>query len=207
MKQITLLLILFSTIISAQKKYANYILDPEGNEIKDRNLLYKKYPENSMGFRKLIDSGMVYQYNSPRYIAFNSDYKIVKLEIEKITNTTFSDSTIFIINFNYIDDNCSDWFTNIVDGSIIKSRKHYLKPQKKLIEKNNNVIYLTFFEKGITLKNKPKDKNEYFFSDKDGFFRKYIFLSPTLCGSFGIIKPNGQILTRNGEYRPLNNSV
>lgn len=155
-----------------------------------------------MAYRKTKDSGYVYQYNAPKYSTYKVDYTIIKTEIEKITNKTYTDSTIFLINFNFLDDTCSGWFSNNLSSEKINDRKTFIEPLKKGIEYKSNVIYLAFFENGIVLKNKPESKREYFFSDQNNFFRKNLFINATVCGSFGLIKPNGQTLIRNGEYRP-----
>ena len=204
MKKNLFLLIFFTISLSAQNKFAKYWLDPEGKEIKNKymRLLSEEYPDNSMAFRKTADSGMVYQYNAPKYSTYKVDYTIIKTEIEQITNKTYTDSTIFLINFNYLDDTCSDWFSNNLSSEKINDRKTFIEPLKKGIEYKSNVIYLAFFENGIVLKNKPESKREYFFSDQNNFFRKNLFINATVCGSFGLIKPNGQTLIRNGEYRP-----
>lgn len=204
MKKVLLLLMFLSVSLSAQTSKAKYWLDPEGNEVKYKYIinLSELYPDNSMAFRKTADSGIVYQYNSPKYSTYKVDYKIIKTEIEKITNKTYSDSTIFLINFNYLDDPCSDWFSNEMNIEKINSRKNFDNSIKRKLERNSTVIYLCFFENRIFLKNRPKSKNEYFFSDQNNFFKSNLFLHPTLCGSFGLIKPNGETLVRNGEYRP-----
>ena len=145
---------------------------------------------------------MVHQINAPKYSTYKVDYTLIKTEIEKITNRTYTDSTIFLINFNYLDDNCSDWFSNNLSSEKINDRKTFIEPLKKSIEYKSNIIYLAFFENGIVLKNKPESKREYFFSDQNNFFRKNLFINATVCGSFGLIKPDGQTLIRNGEYTP-----
>ncbi|MQP24941.1 hypothetical protein GFJ94_07680 [Flavobacterium sp. LMO8] len=204
MKKITLLFFLFTIGISAQTGKIKYYLDPEGREIskEEKIFLIDKYPDNSLSFRKTKDSGYVYQFNAPKYSTYKVDYKIIKTEIEKITNKTYSDSTIFLIRFNYLDDTCSDWHSNEMNIEKINSIKNFDDSLKRKIERKSNVIYLCLFENRIILKNRPKSKNEYFFSDKNNFFRNNLFLHPTVCGSFGLIKPNGQTLIRNGEYRP-----
>lgn len=204
MKKVLLFLMFFTVSLSAQTSKAKYWLDPEGKEVKDKFManLAKIYPDNAMAFRKTSDSGTVYQYNSPRYSTYKVDYKIIKTEIEKIINKTYSDSTIFLIRFNYLDDTCSDWNSNEMNIEKINSRKNFDDSLKRKIERKSNVIYLCLFENRIILKNRPKSKNEYFFSDKNNFFRNNLFLNPTVCGSFGLIKPNGETLIRNGEYRP-----
>ncbi len=189
----------------SQNKGANHWLDQNGDFVEKNNRmsLYKSFPDNSVGFRKTIDSGMVYQYNSPKYSTYKVDYEIIKKEIEKITNKTFNDSTIFLLNFNYFNDNCSDWFSNNMTKSLIYNRKESLNSIKKQLEKKYiNVVFLSFFDVSIKLKNSVNSKREYFYSDSNSFFRLNLFTHPTVCGSFGLIKPNGETLIRNGEYRP-----
>ena len=204
MKKFLYLLIFFTVSLSAQNSKSKYWLDPEGREIsrEEKNFLMDKYPDNSLAFRKTKDSGYVYQFNAPKYSTYKVDYKIIKSEIEKITNKTYSDSTIFLIRFNYLDDTCSDWNSNEMNIEKINSRKNFDDSLKRKIERNSNVIYLCLFENRIILKNKPKSKKEYFYSDQNNFFKSNLFLHPTVCGSFGLIKPNGETLIRNGEYRP-----
>ena len=204
MKKVLLFLMFFTVSLSAQTSKAKYWLDPDGKEIKDKYIvnLSELYPDNSTAFRKTADSGVVYQFNAPKYSTYKVDYKVIKTEIEKITNRTYSDSTFFLINFNYLDDPCSDWFSNEMNIEKINSRKNFNNPIKRKLERNSNVIFLCLFENKIILKNRPKSKSEYFFSDQNNFFKSNLFLHPTVCGSFGLIKPNGETLVRNGEYRP-----
>lgn len=204
MKKVLLFLIFFTVSLSAQTSKAKYYLDPEGKEIskEEKYFLRDKYPDNSLSFRKTADSGVVYQFNAPKYSTYKVDYKIIKAEIEKITDRTYSDSTIFLIRFDYLDDTCSDWNSNEMNIEKINSRKNFDDSIKRKLERNSTVIYLCFFENRIVLKNRPKSKNEYFFSDQNNFFKSNLFLHPTVCGSFGLIKPNGETLIRNGEYRP-----
>lgn len=191
-----------SVSLSAQTSKVKYWLDPDGKEVKNKVImdLVKKYPDNSMAYRKTIDSGMVYQFNSPKYSTYIVDYKIIKAEIEKITNKTYSDSTIFILNFNYLDDNCSTCFSNSMTTDQIIFLKKYFNQHKTEIEKNENIKIISLFENGILLSNNPKNKDEYFYNDSNSFFRINLFKNPTLCGSYGVIKPNGQTMIRNGEH-------
>lgn len=204
--KIAALIICFLSLNSfSQKKGADYWLDHNGNVVEKefRLALSTSYPDNSVGFRKTIDSGMVYQYNVPKYSTYKVNYTIIKQEIEKITNKTYSDSTIFLIYFNYFNDNCSSWFSNNMTRSLIMERKVFSNSIKKELEKKHkNVVFIIFFDGSIKLKNNIKSKNEYYFSDINYFFRLNLFIHPTLCGSFGLIKPNGETLIRNGEYRP-----
>ncbi len=70
-------------------------------------------------------------------------------------------------------------------------------------KKYPNVIAFLLFENGISLlnfDNLPNEK-EFFYSDKEGFFKENLFKKSILCGSQCIIKPNGETVVRNGEYR------
>ena len=128
MIKFTFIILFFSLNIFAQKSPAKYWLDPNGKEVKVKymSLLSDKYPNNAMAFRKTADSGMVYHYNAPKYSTYKVDYSIFKSEIEKITNKTYADSTIFLINFNYIDDSCSDWFSNHLSSNRKKVKCNFL---------------------------------------------------------------------------------
>ena len=193
-------------MVFCQSEKANYYLDPEGNSyqysyesLKYLHLNYKGY---ALGFRKVKDSGMIHQINAPIYLKYTTDYKKLKDSIEVITSIKYHDSTIFIIGYNYKDDNCSKIFSNNMTQGMINERKKILNPIKRKIERKSNIVYLMLFENGIVLKNKPESEKEYFFLDKNNLFRKTLFIYPTVCGSEAIIKPKGQALIRNGEYRP-----
>lgn len=191
------------TNLNAQSK-AKYWLSPEGEIIENHNIrnISSAYPDNSMGFRKTNDSGFVYQYNVPKYSTFKVNYKIIKTHLEQISNKKFSDSTVFLLKFWYYDDPCSDVYSNEMTKGLISNRKSFLNPIKKSTEKQyNNLIFIHLFDKNVKLKKNIKEENEYFFNDKVNFFRENLFLYPTLCGSYCIIKPNGETLIRNGEYR------
>lgn len=205
MKKIIFILLVITLNSSAQRSPAKYWLDPEGKEIKIKylSLLSDKFPDNAMAFRKTADSGVVYQYNAPKYSTYKVDYSIFKSEIEKITNNIYSDSTIFLIKYHYFDDNCSDWTSNKMTKENINNIKKVHGESINQIKKLDNrieIIYL--FENEIELNNNTNIKSEFFYSDYDNFFRKNIFINSTICGSYGLIKPNGQTLIRNGEYRP-----
>ena len=207
MKKFLFLLILFTISLSAQNNKAKYWLDPYGVKVEDRHMmkLAKKYPEYAMGYRKTIDSGMVFQFNSPKYSTYKVVYPIIKKEIENITNKTYSDSTIFLFHFVFYDDYCSDWHSNNMTKKLINILKTNIYYNKKKIEKNN-VVFICLFENSIILQNEKQNSKEYFFNDSSNFFRENLFLNSTFCGSFGIIKPNGQTLIRNGEYDILSMS-
>lgn len=203
MKKAFIALFLLIFIYNYSQSSAKFWLTPDGKKIKNKNMgeVSKQFPDFSMGYRKTKDSGLVYQYNVPTYEKSKVNYDFFKNQILNISNQKFSDSTIYVIYFHFIDDNCSSSFSNNMTKERIKDHKFYSDFYKSNVETIKNVNYLILFENGITLKNDINSKDEYYFNDINNFFRTNIFKKPTLCGSFCIIKPNGETLIRNGEYR------
>jgi len=204
-KTFTLLNILLITLtIQGQKRDVKYKLDPFGKKTnKSFMSLASQYPDNAMAFRITADSGRVYQFNAPKYAAYKVNYVNFREKLEDITGRKLSDSTIFIINYNYKDDVCSDSYSNVLTDEMIASKKNYFDIHKTFIEKTyKNTMFICLFETGITLSKKGHTEEEYFFTDLNHFFRKNIFLNTIVCGSDAIIRPEGLVLVHNGESRP-----
>jgi len=135
------------------------------------------------------------------FLTTSIDYDEIRTEIEKVTNSKLSDSTTVIIEYYYKDDMCTDSSKdNEWSKEEISKRKTFLRPIKKKLN-YEGVFFICLFENGIILKNNTKKDKEYFFTDAENFFRQKVFLNPTTCGSYAAIKPNGETLIRNGEYR------
>ena len=134
------------------------------------------------------------------YLKGKYDYKNIKSKLEEISHIKIPDSVILLIEYNYKDDLCSSRRDNNWNYSEVSERKEFTNPMRKKLSKKN-IFLISLFESGMTIKNKPKNKREYFFIDKNNFFREKIFISPTLCGSFALLKTNGECVIRNGEYR------
>ncbi len=135
------------------------------------------------------------------YLAKVFEYRIVKENLEKIMGKEIKDNKTILVEFRFTDDLCTHNQDNKWTKSEIFNRKKFLNPRKKQIEKDYNVVYICLFERDIILKNNSSNKNEYFFCDKNNFFKEKVFKNPTLCGSFALIKPNEEMIIRNGEYR------
>ena len=205
MKKIILIL-LFSICTFAQREKPKYIFDKDNNLIKIEGLyvynLSVKFPEYAMGYEKNKDSGLIYRFNVPKFNLYKFNFKNIKDTLQIICNRKFTDSSVFIIHYYHKDDNCSDYYDNNMTKSKIRDIKGIgLNNVKKNINLKN-IIFIVLFEEGIILKNKPLDKNEYFFSDTNNYFKQNIFKDATLCGSNAIIHIDGNILVRNGEHRP-----
>lgn len=105
----------------------------------------------------------------------------------EITESKIDSTKNIVINFFYNpkvkpNGSCIDHYTS--DRKYIK----YFKKNKKSIQ---------FF---ITEKNYNYGK-EHVFEDKDDFLRQLLFKYDFGCGNYIIIKNNGEILRRFGEYR------
>ena len=203
MKLILFLLIFFPFLdnsVNAQR--VKYYLDLDGNEINKqvREDLLKNHPGIFSSWDYIAkDSGRVSRITNRYYTGILKE-KNIKKYIESVTKTTYADSTIFFISYNFIRDLCSTFSDRKISRNSILQRKKFITPRKKFIEKKyNNVVYLEFFESEVVLKNTPQSKKEYFYSDIGGLLKEFIFLKPQNCGAIAIIKPNGQILVNNGE--------
>lgn len=178
-------------------------LDQNGNQInvdefqrkwrnKDLNLVRYDYIAK--------DTGRVATVFGPIYSKYLVKYPEFSRNLEKITGKKFSENTIFLLEYTYTNDLCSSNSTNEWSKQVIFRRKQFTTPNKKEIEKRNpDIVILNFFEKGISLKNSPDSKNEYFFQDRENFLKTTLFTHSSFCGSFALIKPSGETLVRNGE--------
>ena len=199
---ITILLIFLNIpLLSAQKKI---YLDENGNEIKER-IFRKKWHDKKFLLSRwdyIGENGKRYcKLKKDLYLVDSLDYLEIKTTLELTTNRKIKHNTILLIEYHYKNDLCSNSIDNRWPKDKVAGRKEFLNPQ--LIElKKENIMLVCLFETGILLQNNIKILDEYFYLDSDDFFRKKIFTNPTLCGSYALIKPNGQTLIRNGEFRP-----
>lgn len=178
-------------------------LDDEGNKINktkfrknwgDKELLLTRW--DSIG----IDNIRYATLKEDLYNIANCDYQNAKQQLEKIIKRQIPDNSNIIIEFYYKDDLCTTWWSNKWSKETINKRKEFTNPIKYELSKSN-FFYIALFENGIELKNNPKNENEYFFVDEKNYFKNFLFKNPTLCGSYALIKNNGDTLIRNGEYR------
>lgn len=196
MKKYLYLFLFFMGLINAQNK--EYVLDPAGKK-SNFQYLFKKYPDNSMEYRITKDSGKVFQITAPAYEVINSNYDTVRKILPEYPSKIKNDSLTYIIQYFYKNDHTfldeNNKFTDKIDTYI-----NFIKTLKRSVEKENpNVKIYHIFEEGIDISNVKNQK--YFINDENSFFKTNFFKKSILCGSFLIIKPNGQTLIRNGEYR------
>ena len=196
MKKYLYLFLLFMGLINAQNK--EYVLDPAGKK-SNFQYLFKKYPDNSMEYRITKDSGKVFQITAPAYEVINSNYDTVRKILPEYPSKIKNDSLTYIIQYFYKNDHTfldeNNKFTDKIDTYI-----NFIKTLKRSVEKENpNIKIYHIFEEGIDISNVKNQK--YFINDENSFFKTNFFKKSILCGSFLIIKPNGQTLIRNGEFR------
>ena len=149
------------------------------------------------------DTARVAELSHPIFEQYVLDYPAFLDNIEKMTGKKISDSTIILLEYVFLNDLCSSDRTNTWSKADLRKRKNFLDPiKKKIEEEDENLLFLHFFEEGIKISNNnPASETEYFYQDTESFLRNTIFRNPTLCGSFALVKPRGQVLVRNGEFR------
>ena len=193
----------FQTNLLAQKvdRTKDIFIDAEGKSISQQK--FREQWRNSARWDSINSNNIrVNTLNKNLFLGFDSDQGTIVTELSKITGKTFKTNAPILLVFKFKGDLCTsshpdeNW-----SKSRILRRKRFLKPFWEQLEKDSdlNIIYL--FEKGIELANDRDDPEEKFYIDQENFFRNNIFTQPTLCNSFAAIKPNGQILVRNGESR------
>ena len=178
-------------------------LDENGKEISEEEF-QQKWRNKNLDFTRWDareGNKRVAKLSGPTYEQYVISYGPFLKNLESITAQKFNDSTIFMIKFYHLDDVCSSKWSNTWNRSTIKERKQFLQPRiDKLEQDYKEVKFLQFFEDGYNLKKPMASENEYFFTDTSDFLKKTLFRNPTLCGSFALVKPNGQVLVRNGEH-------
>src|SRR5690606_38527241 len=199
MKKIIFLIFAF-TIFSCGTN--RMYLDETGKEISYKEYLnfFKDSPLTATTWNyNAPDSGRVSQIVTPQYSRYKVKYPLFKEEIEKITNRKF-EIKIFLISYDYLDDLCSHEGNKLDKNTIARIKDNWSASRTFIENKNEDIIILNFFEEGYIISNSPNSPKEYFFIDNGNFLRENIFKTRAWCGSFALIKPNGETLVRNGEY-------
>ena len=181
-----------------------YFIDRDGKEIGEQEFLAKWHAENpAYSAIKYIakDSGMVMKLSHETYKTYQVAYKPLHKYMEAMMGRKLSNNSIFLLDFTFKNDYCTSSPPNEWSKSRLNHRFGYINSNRKIIEKEfENLVYSKLFEKGIELPMFSDKQKEVLFIDHSGFFRQNFFRNPTLCGSYALIKPNGEMLIRNGEY-------
>ncbi|MFP4845172.1 hypothetical protein [Winogradskyella sp. PE311] len=200
MKNIELHIFIFVALLFTIKGFGQerIYLDEKGDSISLNE--YRKKRGNFSRWDSIDSKEIRYSILRPQYLFGLADYAKVKEELEKTILKKIADSSTIIIEYYFKNDLCSSKRKNKWGRYKINNRKKFLKSIKKELN-DKGITFICLFEEGIVLMNNPKNKKEFFFSDKTNFFKSKLFTHNALCGSFAAIKTNGEILVRNGEYR------
>tara|TARA_B100000678_G_C18164225_1_gene484387 strand:- start:51 stop:731 length:681 start_codon:yes stop_codon:yes gene_type:complete len=206
MKLIKVWIIILCSIY-IQKTFAQnnseYYIDENGKNI-SKDLFLKRWrnAENNLTRwnYKEKDSGLVNKLNFGRSNRLKVKYDTFLKEIQKITGIKYDSKTVFYIRFGYLNDHCGKTISNKITSTDLERIQKNLKPiYKHLKEKYPSTVYFILKEEGITIENTDNTLNKKVVFADNGFFRKYLFTNPTICGSGVIIKPNGETFLYNGE--------
>ncbi|MCB7481169.1 hypothetical protein [Christiangramia sediminis] len=195
----------FLSCAAYKSEPTEYYLDETGKSIEGSTFMAKFHDSaNPYAAWNYIakDSGMVSEISHLKYETYLVSYEKFLLQMEQLTGKNFYDNPTFILSYNFRDDYCTnDRPPNDYSKIRINQRFNYLNPKIKTLKKEyRNTEFLKIFESGISLPEFSEKQRAYFFLDSTNFLREKVFRNPTLCGSYAIIKPNGQMLIRNGEY-------
>ena len=199
MKKYTFIILCFLISCGTSKQI---FFDENGEEMTSRDFQerWREKDNDLVRWDVTNDTARVATLKNPIYSRYILSYSNFVDKFEEITGKTFPANTTFLIDFTYRDDLCGHDISNYINKQNIASRKEFLKPRlDEIRSRNKEIVFLSFYEIGISLENSPDNPEEFFYKDNGNFLRENLFLTQTLCGSFALIKPNGQTLVRNGE--------
>lgn len=182
----------------------NFYLDKDGNSISKEAFdakLVTGTSDYALWKYKAKDSSMVLRFSHPEYETYNINYLQFKKSMTNLTGKTYTDNTIFILHYIFKDDYCTNAAPNKWTPQRINNKYRYLSSNLKQVQKKYpQVVFSSHFQKEIMLPELKENQKKMIFQDLSGFLREGLFQNPSLCGSYAIIKPTGEMLIRNGEY-------
>lgn len=126
----------------------------------------------------------------------NSQYKILKINLEKELNTKIPEGKSILINYRQKARNCISLSLN--NNAFLKFTNRGIEISSRISAENNTLDYFVF-EENAFYKNLYKEKQN--FKLDSGFFYNNIFTLHETCDAFFIIKPNGDFLKYyGGDY-------
>lgn len=202
-KKLPYLFLLFSILAFSQNVDRNKDIYLDSNDRVVTQKEFRSQWSNKARWDYINEQGnRVNTLHDTVFIVFEAEYEILKNKIESITAKRIPPNSTILIEYYFLNDLCaSSNSDNNWTKYRIRKRKNFLKSYKEELEKNSDIFVVFLFEEGIKLNSNPEKESEYFYTDQNNYFRDSIFLNPTLCGSFALIKPSGEILVRNGENR------
>lgn len=201
MKFLNLILFVF-LFCSCKAQNTFKYFDLEGNSISEKSFQNKMQNGDLVRWGTMKAGEKHIQLAGPRFQTYVISYPSLLSTLKNLTGKDYPANTIFLLEYYYVDDICTSSENN-KNRAFIRERKDFLNPIKdKLEEDHENLVFLSFFEEGISLSNHPEKEAEYFYQDQGNYLRNSIFRNPAMCGSYALIKPEGEVLVRNGEHRP-----
>lgn len=198
-----LFLLFISSIVNAQKSEINYWINENGKSITMDSFLSEWRSDKSDFARwdySTKDSVRVARITHQKFETYEVQPNYFVDYFEGLTGEIYPKNSIFLVEYRFLNDYCEGIPDNSFTSDEMERKVNFIEDQIKNVQRiNSNVAYLIVFEEGIKF-HTSKKINEYYFTDKNSFLRKSVFLNPSLCGSFLILKPDGKALVRNGEF-------
>lgn len=151
---------------------------------------------------KQKDSGKVAKLYRNENNYFKVNYDSICIEVKKITNKEIPKEAIFIIEYVFFNDLCTDIKKpNEWNKYRLTQKKDFFSDVNSNVKSfNSNIYYIVVFDKNLIIDNYISSINN-FYIDKNYFFKSNFLQKPAFCGSFILIKPDGHVFVKNGESR------
>jgi hypothetical protein len=202
----TKIIILFLLQIVSQNSYSQKFYIDENNKKINSDIFQKNWRDDKLDLYRWDyikkDSGRVAKLYKNQFRFFKVNYDTICKEISSITKKVIPKNATIIIEYVYSNDLCSsNEKPNEWNRERLKYRDLFLDGVRISLKSNNiNNFYIVVFDKDIIL-DKYISSIENFCIDKNNFFKTNFFQKPALCGSYMVLKSDGYLLLRNGEFR------
>jgi hypothetical protein len=196
-----LLLILVSINTFSQDLYLD-----ENNDVIESEVFQKNWRDTKLNLYRWDyikkDSGRVAKLFRNEFNYYKANYDTICKEIKKITNKEIPSNANIIIEFIFSHDYCnSSEKENEWSKRRLKNRLNFLSEVTANVKSNNSAnYYIVLFDKGLII-NDYINTIDFFYCDKNNYFKSTFFKYPAFCGSYLLIKPDGFVLNINGESR------
>lgn len=191
--------LVFSGSNFAQQKTKKW-LDKDGNLISEETFEQEWRNGYNSRWDHISNSGQRVAQLTTKYGITHLDYAAFNKLIGTKTKIPIPENAVFLIEFSFKGDFCYEGKArNKWTKKQLKKKIRFMKnPLKKLKESFPNLVYSHFFEKGLL---KEKLEEPPYFIDNENILKEVFFKNPAFCGSYALIKPNGNALIINGESR------
>lgn len=191
----------FLGIAQSSNDQESTYLDTKGNKVNSQE--FRAAWNNSARWDYIDKEGnRVNTLHDTVYLMFEIKYDEFREKLENLTNQEIPSNATILIEYVFANDLCSSITpNNSWTTARISKRKRFMNRHLKELKRDDNYFVVFLFQSEIKLDTNPNNDSEYFFSDRNNYLRNNYFIKPTLCGAFAALKPNGELLIRNGENR------